>query len=421
MSLERSGIYAWLDDFYANDEPIAVAVSGGADSMALLHLAIQFAKVRPVHAFIIDHALRSSSADDTMIAAKRAGAMGAVTHIKVWVHDGIKTAIQERAREARYGLLAQACRDIGTPKLLVGHTQDDQAETVGIREQNGSGWRGLAGIRDRVTCPIWPQARDLTLGRPLLHVSRGDIRAYCADNGIGYYDDPSNIDPKYQRVRVREIIAAKPDKRAQWLSLSTSMSKRRDAEDTQARAWISAHACRIENAGTEFPRAAIEDMPIAALADLLRVASGKTRRANMAGVERLLDCMAADDFKSRTLGGALVYARVDTIGIARDPGVLLGQRGRAPAVTQLTADEIAFWDGRFEVSTDQTGIHIGAFWPARAQIDEASKRALRAFPAPMRQTLPGFFKGETLLAVPALGFTAGAGQFAARDISFMRF
>lgn len=421
MPMNTAGIYAWLDSFYGGDEPIAVAVSGGADSMALLHLAMAYAADRPVHAIIIDHALRESSAGDTAAAAGRMTAMGAKVHIRTWAHEGVKTAVQERAREARYALLAQVCRELGARKLLVGHTQDDQAETVGMRIENGSAWRGLAGIRDRVTAPIWPHTRGLTLGRPLLQSSRGDIRDYCLAKAIAFYDDPSNEDIKYQRVRVRAQITDNPAKRAEWLALQSEMSERREIEDGQVRAWMSNHMRRIENAGVEFPRTGLKTMPDAALADMLRLVSGRARRADMAAAARLRAHIDMPDFAARTLGGALVFSGANNIGLARDPGAHIGRRGSVQKGLRLNPGVTDIWDGRFKISTDQEGVHVSAFWPGRAQLDEAGQRALKTFPAPMRKTLPGFFRGEVLLAVPALKFAADTGQFIARDITFMRF
>lgn len=389
--------------------------------MALLHLALSCAGTRPVHAIIIDHALRAGSAEEAEMTAQRAKAMGAQAVVMTWNHDGVKTAIQEKAREARYSLLAEACRAIGTTQILVGHTEDDQAETVGMRKDAGSGPRGLAGISERVHAPLWPQTRNLTIVRPLLFSSRADLRDYCAGEGIAYIDDPSNTDLKFARVAMRNRIASEPGLRAQLLDLGADMAKVRAQQDAQSRAWMAQHMRRVDNAGVTFARGALSDMPPGALADMLRLASGHARRVDPARIDALIGHMSIPGFKPRTLGGAIVYEVGQAIGIARDPGVLLGQRGYAPAVMPLSPNTPAVWDGRFEVMTDLPRVHIGAFWPARAQLDDAARQKLKAFPAPMRKTLPGFFDGENLLAVPSLGFLARARTFTAKDIMQSRF
>ena len=130
------------------------------------------------------------------------------------------------------------------------------------------------------------------------------------------------------------------------------------------------------------------------------------------------------DFAARTLGGSLFYASADDemIGVVRDPGGVLGRRDMGAPTLALKANQLAVWDGRFEVETSRTGLHIAALWPARGQLDKRAKQRLSAIAAPARRTLPAFFKGNALLAAPNIGFYADSpSEFYLSYIGFMRF
>ena len=116
-----------------------------------------------------------------------------------WVGAKPTTRVQERARNARYGLLADHARQLGASHILTAHHADDQAETVLLRLGRGSGIGGLAGIRRDS-----PLAPGLTLTRPLLRVTKGDLVAFCRACALGFVEDPSNRDPVYARARLRE-------------------------------------------------------------------------------------------------------------------------------------------------------------------------------------------------------------------------
>ena len=426
----------WLDHFYhaslQADEPLALAVSGGADSMAMLHMALGWAALRgrseKVYTIIIDHALRQGSDIEAKLTAKRVIDMGARAIIRTWEHSGVKSAIQERARHARYDLLARSCYDIGASRLLVGHTQDDQAETIAMRQRSGASWRGLAGISDIIHAPLWPQTRHLTIGRPLLNVSRQQTRAYCQDNGVAFFDDPSNEDTDYQRVSVRQALSGDSERRGSLLALGQEMRARRGKEARAVKSWLSREVTLTDYGRAEITQNALTDMPLAALADMARFMGGQSYRADMAQVQALRDHIAAPDFAARTLGGSLFYAVPDrgandeTIGVVRDPGGVLGRREKAAAMLELTPNRLAVWDGRFEVETSRTGVHMAALWPARGQLDKRAKQRLGAIASPARRTLPAFFKGDTLLAAPHLQYCAARpSEFYLSYIGFMRF
>ena len=174
---------------------VAVAVSGGADSLALAAATAYVAARRDltVHGLIVDHQLQAGSAEVAAAAAKQLhGSLGIddvrVLTVSVTGRGGPEAA----ARSARY----QALRAAGFPLVLLGHTQDDQAETVLLGLGRGSGPRSIAGMRDL----------DLPWGRPFLSVPRATTVAACAELGLTAWDDPHNVDPAYTRVRLRREV-----------------------------------------------------------------------------------------------------------------------------------------------------------------------------------------------------------------------
>lgn len=196
---------ALLQPFDLQEQPIAVAVSGGPDSMALAYLLARVSS-QPVQALIVDHGLRPESKSEAAQVKKWLAAMPNMKpHILRW--DGPKPArkIMEAARAARYKLLARKCRALKIRHLLLAHHQDDQAETFLFRLAKGSGLDGLGAMR-----PVQPYD-DLILIRPLLAIPKVRLEATCDHFKIPFVRDPSNENPAYARPRLRasaDILAA---------------------------------------------------------------------------------------------------------------------------------------------------------------------------------------------------------------------
>lgn len=193
---------------WAGESAILLAVSGGPDSMALMHLAARWrdglpALERPrLIAATVDHGLRPESADEALMVAKAALALEISHHTLVWAGDKPGARIQEAAREARYRLLADCARLAGARVIMTAHHADDQAQTILFRLLRGSSPAGLAGIRPR------RRHESLEIARPLLAVRKQRLITYCRDHATGFVDDPSNHDPKYARTRMTGLLAA---------------------------------------------------------------------------------------------------------------------------------------------------------------------------------------------------------------------
>lgn len=192
-----------LSNHLATQKNIAVAVSGGGDSMALAILLAEWCRDKSIqlHAITVDHGLRSESADEAKTVAKILKPLGITHKILKWEGVKPKTKIQEAARDARYRLLSEYCLSKKIAYLCVGHHGQDQMETILFRMAKGTGLDGLSGMR-----PVNILDNGLTLLRPLLPVSHQDLLETLKSRKIEWIEDPSNINDRYARVRIRNII-----------------------------------------------------------------------------------------------------------------------------------------------------------------------------------------------------------------------
>ncbi|HEX8214502.1 MAG TPA: tRNA lysidine(34) synthetase TilS [Allosphingosinicella sp.] len=207
---------------------LGVAVSGGPDSLALLLLATAGYPGR-VHAATVDHHLRPESAEEARFVAGLCARLD-VPHsvLPVEVACGGQ-GMQGEARRARYDALARWAAEQGISTVCTAHHADDQAETVLMRLQRGSGAAGLAGVR-----PV-RKVGDLLVARPLLDWSRAQLAALVEEAGLTAIADPSNQDSRFDRVRMRSFLAANPQFEARRLARSAASL----GEANQALEWAA--------------------------------------------------------------------------------------------------------------------------------------------------------------------------------------
>jgi len=257
-----------LSRLIASDTRIGIAVSGGPDSLALLLLAAA-ALPGTIEAATVDHALRTQSRDEAEMVAGLCQRL-AVPHEILTVEWPQKPerAIQERARNARYALLADWARMRALSAVVTAHHLDDQAETFVMRLVRGAGVRGLAGMRATSFVP----GTEIPLLRPLLGWSRAELGEVCAKAGAEPVADPSNEDERFERVRVRRAL-----RETEWLgprSLASSAAHLGEAE--MALEWAArqewAHA--VTNGGVEI-RYRPDDTPAEILRRIVSAAVGR--------------------------------------------------------------------------------------------------------------------------------------------------
>lgn len=212
-------------------EPIGIAVSGGPDSIALLLLA---AATRPgaIKAATVDHNLREGSRKEAEEVAALCAKLG-IPHqiLPIEWKEKPTTAIQERSRRRRYGVLADWAKKGKLKTLLTGHHANDQAETLLMRLARGAGISGLAGMRFAVRVP----GSDESLVRPLLGWRRDELEALCKAAGVTPANDPSNEDEQFERVRVRKAL-----NEADWLGAKeVALSATHLADADAALSWAA--------------------------------------------------------------------------------------------------------------------------------------------------------------------------------------
>jgi tRNA(Ile)-lysidine synthase len=179
---------------------LAVAVSGGRDSLALALLAHEWAAELEgrIVGLIVDHGLRRQSSGEAAMTRDLLTRHGIAAEILHWRGAKPASGLQEAAREARYRLLLEACREHGILHLLIAHHADDQTETVAMRAARSSGPDGLAGMAALV------EQREARLVRPLLSVPRARLTATLEARAVAWIDDPSNLDSRFERARLRK-------------------------------------------------------------------------------------------------------------------------------------------------------------------------------------------------------------------------
>ena len=314
----------------------AVAVSGGADSTALALLAQDWATRHDasIIALIVDHGLRISApaeAERTRIGLAERGIEARILTLS-GLPSGAK--LQESARAARYAALGRAARAAGALFLLLGHHRADQSETVAMRAARGSG--GLQGMAS------FSAHNDVVLLRPLLAIAPEKLRDFLRAEKMPWIEDPSNADPRFERVRIRLAgTAAIPEG-----------AKTRQRREAEAAAFLGQHA-EIRPQGFGIIRA--ESAPAAALAALLRIVGGANYAPNLQRVAEL-----GAKLQPATLGGVRIM-RAGKHG----PGWLLA---REPAACAPPVDAVpgAVWDGRFRL-IEPGGAQPGGAQPGGAQ------------------------------------------------------
>jgi len=348
---------------------VAVAVSGGADSMAAAVLTRDWVTSRggEMLALVVDHGLRAESSSESEVTCVRLRSLGIASELIRLSGLARGAGLAARARDARHASLERACSARGIVHLVFGHHAADQAETVAMRMLAHSAPSGLAAMAALV------ENRAVRRLRPLLGMAPGDLRAVLRERGVAWVEDPSNQDPTQLRARLRALRADSggtgPATRA-LVSASIARGRQRSALDGTVAAEL---LCRV----TLYPQgyALLSPGPISpeALARLLAVLSGAERPPALSQVAHL-----AQSPKSATLAGVRLLP-AGRLGA----GWLLVREASAMA-PPVPAVAGAIWDGRFRlarIDTPGAGLTLGA-WGSNAPRDR------RGLPSAVRWTLP---------------------------------
>lgn len=382
---------------------LALAVSGGADSLALLDCVDRWRRTRPgvpVVVLSVDHGLRATGADEAGAVAGEAHRRGLPARILTWPGPVPTANLEAAAREARYRLLIAAAREAGASHLVLAHHADDVAETFLMRLQRGAGVFGLAAMRAEV------DAGDIAIARPFLTLRRARLAATTAAAGMVPVADPMNEDPRFARVRVRRLmpLLAREGLDAGDLAAAASrLAEAAEAIDTVADRLLADAAAVDHLAVVTADRTALMAAPAAvrhrALERLLTAAGGAKRPPRFERLAALASAMDATAGRwRRSLGGCIVERRGETVVFCREAG-----RAGLPTLP-LAAAGAGTWDNRFGFSVDgpvPADTVLGA-------LGDTGRREIGAKgPARALAALPAIRVAGVLRSVPTLDYAAG--------------
>ena len=396
---------AALFELLEQSSRIALAVSGGGDSLALLDCIDRWRRSRPnspsIIVLTVDHGLRESSQGDAEFVASLARERGLDTRILQWTGIKPQGDIESAARAARYRLLLAAAGDYGASHLLLGHHRDDQAETLLLRLARGSGLFGLAAMRRTI------ETGAVTLFRPFLDIARGRLAETIAVAGLVAREDAMNSDPRFARARLRRImplLAADGIDPAGLAATARRLTQAAEAMDIVA-ARLIGRAVQVDDmAVASFAPAEFFDGPreiwLRSFLRILLAIGGDQYPPRFERLAGLADQMEGHDGSARfkrTLAGCVVEWRGGHFVVYRETG-----RDGLPDVPIMSGfSEI--WDHRFHVAVGGEvagGLRLAA-------LGEDGRRAIGARPenAPLGAlaALPALWLEKTVLAVPALG------------------
>ena len=291
--------------------PGAVAVSGGGDSLALMHLLADWARRRklpPPIVLCVDHGLRKDTAKEARQVARWVKAAGLKAHILTARGTAPKADIEAAARNLRFTLMGNWLERHRIGALYVGHTQDDQAETFLLRLARGSGLDGLSAMRPLSAFPA-PGFDGSVVVRPMLGIGRNVLRDWLAANGRPWLDDPMNGDVRFARTRIRKLAAQLAEAgltSGRIADAAGHLARAREALDLVTGAVLArVTKPHVPKSGGEALlldplalAAAPREVGLRALAGLLMRMSGQEYRPRFEALERLFDRLA-----SGNLGG----------------------------------------------------------------------------------------------------------------------
>lgn len=372
-------------------ETLGVAVSGGSDSMALLHkLHLMQSPKLTVQVATVDHRLRPEASEEAAKVAAYCAARGIAHHTLVWEGWDGKGNLQDQARRARYRLLADWAGRHGVGVVALGHTADDNAETFVHGLMRGAGLDGLSGMRPEF-------ARDgVRFVRPLLSERREGLRQWLAAHDITWSDDPSNDDTGYDRVRVRKVLADLPVDAKQLNTVIGNLRATRDGLHEDMARWAKAHV--QQKAGDLI----FEAMDFALLSrdtrrrflnSALRWVSSADYAPRADKVQMLLPQPPNSPF---SLHGCLVHYDGRQWRLAREP----------KAVAEISCDADRVWDGRWRLDGGEgAGLRIGP-------LGESGLRACpdwrdSGLPRASLIASPAVWQDNSLIAAPLAGNSNG--------------
>ncbi len=383
---------------------LGVAVSGGGDSVALLHLVNKIAQEDGFElvAATVDHGLRPEAASEAEFVAAMANRMGLSHAILKWQGWDGSGNLQDQARQARYRLLTEWAKTNEIDTIALGHTADDQAETVLMRLSRASGVTGLSAM------PITRNENGIQLLRPMLGVTRARLRDFLKSQGIDWIEDPSNRDARFDRIKVREAM-----KTLEPMGITAETLSRVAGNLTQAREALEVYAQESARkiVTLDAGDALIDTTAFMVLPDeiarrlvigIVSWISGTGYPPRQSSVDQVM--LAIRDGKSGAIGGCLLFPHMGKARFCRELNAVQGIVSRPGEL----------WDSRWSLTGPA---------PETAEIRTLGEDGLSQVPdwrssGQPRQSLvssPAVWKRSKLVAAPLVGFGNGWNAKLERD------
>lgn len=386
---------------------LAVACSGGADSLCLTLLSHDWAARRGIAltALIVDHGLRPESRSEARQVAAWLRDAGIAAEILAWTGTKPTANRQAAARDARYALLEAWCRRHGVAHLLLAQHRDDQAETLLLRAARGSGVDGLSAMAPSL------EVNGIRRLRPLLGIPKARLLATLRARGQSWIEDPSNRHPAYARTAMRAALAGLGDDAAAHLAQTAANMARARAALEQITAERLAQAVAYDDgAGIAWVDGAMlchgpDEIALRALSTVLKRIGGEALPPRLERLERLLAKLRGGDF-SHTLHRCRLLPWDNRLLILREA------RHLAPPLALKVGQE-QVWDGRWRVLALHKlprGLRLGAFGEGALERNGAFPGLMeRRLPAPALPVLPALLLGRRVIGLPSLGLGANPG------------
>jgi tRNA(Ile)-lysidine synthase len=413
---EMASLMAALGPFEARPH-IAVACSGGADSMALALLLHDWTRSvgGRLTALTVDHRLRPESGSEARQVAHWLGRRGIAHETLVRPDTPLTGNLQAAARRLRYDLLSSWCRERGVLHLALAHHREDQAETLLLRLARGSGVDGLAAM-----APV-SETAAVRLLRPLLAVPKARLAATLDAVGQAHVEDPSNENPAFGRVRLRgaaAVLAREGLTPERLAATATRMGRARVALDDATARLLARGAALFPEGYAVLDPPAFRDAPaeiaLRGLARVLTAVSGAGYPPRLERMERLHEALCGPEGSlggGRTLGGCRILPRRGRILVCREPSA-------ADAVTRAAGRFV--WDGRYRIEiagdTGWTLRRLGRKGWSDIVADRPDLRRTHV-PAPVRPSLPSFWHLDGVVSVPHLNYVR---QRNGKELSLVR-
>ncbi|WP_417667635.1 tRNA lysidine(34) synthetase TilS [Roseibium sp.] len=361
-------------------ERLAVGVSGGADSVALVRLLdgwrLRTQWPGQLIVLTVDHGLRQESAEEAAFVSNLCGELELPHRTLQWLGEKPVANLQGAARAARYALLRDAMRDHGAEALVLAHHADDQIETFLDRLTRGSGVYGLGAMR-----PDEPRGyMGLHLLRPLLEVPKALLVATLEDMGQRWCEDPSNQKPEYKRVRLRQLAAQLEAEGLEVRRLSDTIRRmRRTAEaidcwvDSFWGAEVTEHPAGPLKVSAEDLAKLPDEVMLRFLAKAISRTSGQYHPVRMVQLEALVGPLLDGATSQKTLGGCVLRRQAGDLFIWAE----LGRQPSDPI--RLQAGDEIIWEGRFKAEVGHDMASAGPVWLGTLASAPEGPREIDAF------------------------------------------